>query len=242
MKYGGNVPDIFSGRLTAPIAVAGGMAKQLLLQRGISTGVHIARIGGAVDEPFDPVGGPQQLEGLDPYFPLVSSDAHADMLRELERAALEGDSVGGMVEFAAFGLPVGLGEPFFDSMESELAHMLFSIPGVKAVEFGAGREFAAMRGSQANDGFTFAGGKVRTLTNNSGGINGGITNGMPLLFRAAFRPVPTIKLAQRTVELNEKRDITHAFGGRNDVCILPRGAAAIEAAACFVLLMEACCE
>ncbi len=235
-KYGAAAPDIFSGRMTAPMVFAGGIAKQLLSARGVETAVHIACIGSVADAPFDPLEPRPQFALLDPYFPLNNRSALAAMERELLCAREEGDSVGGAAECAAAGLSAGLGEPLFGSLKCALSAALFAIPGVCAVEFGAGEAISHMRGSAANDPFSLSGNTVRTLTNNSGGINGGISNGMPLIVRAAFRPVPTIARSQRTVDMERMTETEYAFSGRNDVCILPRGAVAVEAAVCFVLL------
>lgn len=234
VKYGGNNDPRggghFSGRLTAPLVFAGAIAKQLLAERGIVIGAHILQIGSARDRPFDPV----SLEGNDLSrlskleFPTLDTAA-ADAMRAVMSAAKEqADSVGGVVEAAACGLPPGLGDPFFDSVESVLAHLLFSIPAVKGVEFGSGFQLAAMNGSQANDKFVNMGGLIKTATNHNGGILGGITTGMPLVFRAAFKPTPSIGQKQETVD-SKGCKVELMIKGRHDPCIVPRAVPVVEA-------------
>ncbi|MEG1811399.1 MAG: chorismate synthase [Clostridia bacterium] len=235
VKYGGASRDIFSGRMCAPIVFAGALARQLLSAHGVFVAAHIACIGSVNDAVVDPVAVDRASLRMDSMFPLLDISKKEPMLAELNKARTDGDSIGGAVECVALNLPVGLGEPFFDTLEGQIAQLLFSIPGVKGVEFGAGFSFAQMRGAEANDGFCFKNGLVRTITNNSGGINGGMANGMPLIVRTVLRPIPSIALAQKTVDLKTGEEIVCSFTGRNDVCILPRGTVVIEAAVCFAL-------
>ena len=236
VKYGG-FQDVsggghFSGRLTAPLCVAGGICKQILEKRGILVGAHILRIGGESERGFSPTEltpGELRLAAEKP-FPALDDEAAQRMQREI-RAAKEGlDSVGGVIECAAIGLPAGLGDPMFDGMENRIARIAFAIPAVKGVEFGTGFGVAGMRGSENNDPFYMDGGAVRTRTNNAGGILGGITNGMPLIFRAAIKPTPSIAQEQNSVSLSRGEDALLAVRGRHDPCIVPRAVPCREAA------------
>ena len=179
-----------------------------------------------------------QLEALEQNtgFPVLDEAAGAEMQTRIRAAAAEGDSVGGVLETAVLGLPAGLGEPFFDSVESVLSHLLFSIPAVKGVEFGAGFGFADLRGSEANDPLTVKDGRVTALSNHSGGVNGGISNGMPLIFRSCVRPTPSIYKQQQTVDLAKNEAATLQIQGRHDPCILHRAAIVQTAATAFGLL------
>ncbi len=228
----------FSGRLTAPLCVAGGVCLQILERRGIRIAAHIARIAAVSDRLFDPAavdtGEFDRLYGMD--FPVLDADAGAAMRAAIAQARAEGDSVGGVVECAAVGLPPGLGDPIFGGMENRLAQLIFGIPAVKGLEFGAGFAAADMRGSAHNDPFVVQGGKIRTSTNHHGGILGGITSGMPLLLRAAFKPTPSIAIAQRSVEFAALREKTLEIKGRHDPCIVPRAVPCIEAAAAVAVL------
>lgn len=234
IKYGGfNDPrggGMFSGRLTLPIVFAGALCKQLLLARGVRIASHILRIGAFTDARFDSI--MTELPALDPMFPLIKPELKSNIEEFFSALRKEGNSVGGIVECAALGVPAGIGEPFFNGLESMVSHLVFSIPGVHGVEFGAGFEFADLLGSDANDPILP---DFRTQTNNSGGINGGISNGMPLIMRAAFRPVPSIALTQKSVDLNTGEAVTLTIPGRHDCCVLPRACAAIEAALAIAL-------
>ncbi|MBQ1684607.1 MAG: chorismate synthase [Clostridia bacterium] len=234
VKYSGcNDPrggGMFSGRMTAPIVFAGALIKQLLACEGISIRSHIANIGGIIDDPFVPTC--CSVPELDPFFPLVNSGKKPLFEALFDEVRSCGDSIGGTVECLISGVPAGVGEPFFDSIESVLSHILFSIPGVHGVEFGAGFSLASMRGSEANDAI-LAGGK--TSTNNSGGINGGISNGMPIIFRCVFRPVPSIAAEQDSIDIETGKAVKVRLSGRHDACILPRGCAVIEAAAAIAV-------
>jgi len=228
----------FSGRLTAPLCVAGGICLQILARRGIVVGAHIAAIGHTADAPFDPVNlAPETLlaPGRKP-FPVLDDDAGAAMQAEIAAAHAAGDSVGGVVECAAVGLPAGLGEPMFGGMESRIARLVFGIPAVKGLEFGSGFAGSMLRGSENNDPFVTDGAAVRTETNNHGGILGGITSGMPLTFRAAVKPTPSIAAEQRSVSLSRMENTTLTVAGRHDPCIVPRAVPCMEAALAVALL------
>jgi chorismate synthase len=220
----------FSGRLTAPLVFAGAIARQLLASAGITIGAHIARIGDVKDTAFDPVTvSAQTLSDLNQSaLPVLDPVAADEMRQAIRLAGEEGDSVGGVIEAAVIGLPSGLGEPFFDSVESILAHLLFSIPAVKGVEFGTGFALAGMRGSQANDSFVKHNGKIQTATNHHGGILGGITSGMPLVLRTAFKPTPSIARQQATVNADGEAQVL-AIKGRHDPCVVIRAVPVVEA-------------
>jgi len=219
----------FSGRLTAPLCIAGGICLQLLAERGISVMARIAAIGGVQDTaPFGaPVG--------DKPFPVTDDGAGERMLAAVAEAKAQGDSLGGIIECVVTGLPVGLGDPMFDGMENRIASAVFGIPAVKGLEFGDGFALAAMTGSAANDPFRMEQGAVVTETNHCGGILGGITNGMPLVFRAAIKPTPSIGKPQRTVDLRTMTDAELAVTGRHDPCIVPRAVPCVEAAAALAV-------
>lgn len=228
----------FSGRLTAPLVLAGAIAKQLLGKKKIVIGSHILSIGDVEDESFNLRDVDSQLlKALsEREFPTILEDKAGDMKDRILEAKQENDSVGGVVETAVVNLPVGLGSPFFDSVESKIAHLLFSIPAVKGVEFGAGFGISKLRGSEANDDFVLHGDQIRTDSNNSGGILGGITNGMPLVFRTAFKPTPSIGKIQRTVDMDRMEEVEISIKGRHDPCIVPRAVAVVEAAGALALL------
>ena len=223
----------FSGRLTAPLCIAGGICLQLLAQQGITIGAHISRIGSVSDELFDPVSvSADLLNGLKAMpLPTLQPDAQAQMRQAILDAKADGDSVGGIIECAAVGLPVGWGDPMFGGMENRIAQIVFGIPAVKGLEFGAGFAAAAMRGSQNNDPFVVQDGAICTETNNHGGILGGITSGMPLVFRAAIKPTPSISIDQRSVSLSRVEPQILGVRGRHDPCIVPRAVPVMEAAA-----------
>lgn len=238
IKYGGFQDSAggghFSGRLTAPLCIAGGLCKQWLEQKSIRIGAHIAAIGGIWDTPFDSIA--PQLDGINRDFPTLDVQKGDDMQERIQQVKATGDSVGGIVECAVTGLPAGLGEPMFGGMEGRLAQMLYGIPAVKGVEFGAGFGVAEMLGSENNDPFRVVNGKVLTETNNCGGILGGITDGMPLIFRIALKPTPSISLPQNSISFSnmENRELT--VKGRHDPCIVPRAVPVVEAAAAIVLM------
>lgn len=226
----------FSGRLTAPIVFAGAIAKQLLRQHAIQIGSHIQRIASISEPLFDAVSINQQtLEELTHQtFPVLAPAIGKEMQDCILSAKSAEDSVGGIIETAAIHLPVGLGDPFFDSLESTLAHLLFSIPAIKGVEFGTGFTLAKMQGSQANDAMYHENGITKTTTNHNGGILGGISTGMPLIFRVAIKPTPSINQEQRTVN-SKGENVTLVIGGRHDPCIVPRAVPVVEAATAMAI-------
>ena len=221
----------FSGRLTAPLVTAGAILRLHLKQKGIEIGGHILKIGAAEDSRFDPVKvDAETLISLSKSkFALLNPEAEEKMRTEVEAARMDGDSIGGIVEIAVTGLPAGLGGPMFEGVENELAKAVFGIPAVKGIEFGAGFDFAEMRGSKANDQMYYEGENVRCLTNNNGGITGGITNAMPIIFRVAIKPTPSISKPQQTVDLKSGTNTEIVIKGRHDPCIVPRALPAIEA-------------
>ena len=224
----------FSGRLTAPLVLIGAILQKALEDKGIFIGTHIKRCAGIDDTPFADLTSDIKALSQKPF--AVLSDAVGDrMIAAIEAAASEGDSVGGILETAVIGLDAGLGEPWFDSVESLLSHALFSIGGVKGVEFGTGFAIADKKGSEANDALYLENGKVVTATNHAGGINGGITNGMPILFSTAIRPTPSIFKAQPTVDIKAAKQATLSLKGRHDPCIVHRVRAVIDAMTAFVL-------
>ena len=233
VKYGGTQDAAggghFSGRLTAPLCIAGGICLQLLRREGIEIVSRIAAIAGVEDA------GELTASTAEKAFPVVD-DAQGTKMREAIAAAkAEGDSVGGIIEVAAFGLPVGLGDPMFGGMENRIAAIVFGIPAVKGVEFGEGFGAARLRGSENNDGFCVRDGKIGTITNHCGGILGGITNGMPLRFRAAVKPTPSIFRPQQSVNLETMEETTLQIQGRHDPCIVPRAVPVMEAAAAIAI-------
>lgn len=242
VKYAGN-NDVrggghFSGRLTAPLVFAGAIAKQILEQRGIVVGAHISQIGSVYDSRFDMnnISEKQLKELSSSSFSVLCAQAEEKMREEIERARTSLDSVGGEIECAAVGLPVGIGSNMFSTVEGELSKILFGIPAVKGVEFGAGFELCEMLGSQANDGYCLEDGKVKTITNNNGGILGGITTGAPLVLRVALKPTPSIAKAQSSVNVKTMSEETLEIKGRHDPCIVPRAVPVVEAAVAFGLL------
>ena len=220
----------FSGRLTAPLVAAGAVAKLLLRERGVTVGAHISAIYGIRDAA--PQSAAELLAVGEKEFPVLDDERGREMRQAILDARKEGDSVGGSIECMVSGLPAGLGAPDFGrNVEGIFSQYLFAVPGVKAVEFGAGVAFALMRGSEANDPFAVEDGRVVTETNNAGGVNGGITNGMPVAFEVTLRPTPSISLPQRTVDLRTGEETEIAVKGRHDPCIVHRAVPVIEAAA-----------
>ena len=235
MRGGGH----FSGRLTAPLCAAGGIAMQILERRGIFVGAHLHSVGSQMDRPYSPAEltveellGPGKKE-----FPAIDGLAARRMAWEIADAAAQGDSVGGVIECGVLGLPPGLGWPMFDGLENQLAAALFGIPGVKGLEFGAGFSSAELRGSANNDPFhTTKEGKVVTLTNHHGGALGGITTGMPVILRAAVKPTPSISIKQKSVELPGGRPAVLEIKGRHDPCVALRAVPCVEAVTALVVL------
>ena len=243
VRYGGHGDTRggghFSGRLTASMVFAGAVCRQILSRRGVTIGGHVHSIGSVSDTPFDPVRlSAAELTTLSQRsFPVVCAQAEAAMREEIETARRAQDSVGGIVEAAAIGLPAGLGTPMFDGVENVLTAVIFGIPAVKGVEFGAGFAAAGQRGSVHNDPFCYdARGCVATATNNHGGILGGITSGMPLVLRAAIKPTPSIGMVQRTVDLKKGTAAKLTIEGRHDPCIVPRAVPVVESAMAVGLL------
>ncbi len=227
----------FSGRLTAMMCVIGGILKDELKRRGIHIGAHIESVGEEHDSRFDPLSVSKAdfdavLAG---DFPVIDKEAGERMKAVIDSARMDSDSVGGVVECAAVGLPVGLGEHIFDGMESRIASIVFSIPAVKGVEFGAGFASSAMRGSENNDPYVTDGKKIKTKTNNAGGICGGMTTGMPLIFRAAVKPTPSIGKEQDSVDLSKMENVKLEIKGRHDPCIVQRAVPVFEAAAAIAI-------
>ena len=233
MRGGGH----FSGRLTAPLCVAGGIAKQILARRGIFVGAHLASVAGICDRPFPlyPTAALFSEIAAKP-FPVLDEAAGERMRAAILEAKNDLDSVGGVIECAAAGLPAGLGEPMFGGVENRLATALFGIPAVKGVEFGEGFRAAELRGSENNDPFTVEDGEIRAETNRAGGILGGITTGMPLVLRAAVKPTPSIGKAQKTVRLSRLEAAELTVHGRHDPCVAHRAVPVVEAVTAAVLL------
>ena len=233
MRGGGH----FSGRLTAPLCVAGGIAKQILARRGIFVGAHLASVAGICDRPFPlhPTAALFEEVAAKP-FPVLDEAAGERMRAAILEAKNDLDSVGGVIECAAAGLPAGLGEPMFGGVENRLAAALFGIPAVKGVEFGEGFRAAELRGSENNDPFTVEDGEIRAESNRAGGILGGITTGMPLVLRAAVKPTPSIGRPQKTVRLSAMEASELTVHGRHDPCVAHRAAPVVEAVTAAVLL------
>lgn len=227
----------FSGRLTAPLVFAGAVAKQFLRQKQIWIAAHLERVKDICDSRFDPCGiEPNMIAELSAReLPVLDETVIAPMKETILRAKSAGDSVGGVVECAVFGAVAGLGSPFFESVESRLSSMLFSVPAVKGVEFGTGFAISELYGSEANDSFYMEQGNIRTRTNHNGGINGGIANGMPIVFRAAIKPTPSIATEQSTVHFSERKDCRMRVHGRHDPCIAHRAVCVTEAASAIVM-------
>ena len=224
----------FSGRLTAPLCFAGAIAKQYLRQYGIEVGAHIRSIGSVEDNPFDPVtvSASTLLAVQEKFFPVLDEQMQQLIADSRDRQ----DSVGGVIECASVGLPAGIGDPMFDCIESRIASLVFGIPAVKGIEFGLGFGFAAQTGSQANDPFCIKDGQIKTATNHNGGILGGITNGMPVLFRTVIKPTPSISQKQQTVNFRTGQPVELTITGRHDPCIVRRAVPCIESAAALALM------
>lgn len=229
----------FSGRLTAPLLFAGALAMDILEKhKGIYIASHIKSIYNIEDEDIELIDyKPGHFSYLrDMKFPVLSEDRGQLMRNEILKAKEEGDSLGGSVETLITNVPPGYGYPFFNSVESKLSSMIFSIPSVKAIEFGAGHKITKMKGSKANDSYFIKDGQVSLKTNNNGGILGGITNGMPILFRTAIKPTPSISLPQDTVNIASMENSLLEIKGRHDPCIVPRIVPVIEGASALVIL------
>jgi chorismate synthase len=223
----------FSGRMTVGIVAAGAIAKMLLEERGVRVAAYLRQVGPVKDEEERSV--TEALLSRSNEVRAATPEMAMRMRQEIVDAGKDGDSVGGVVQCVIDGLPMGLGEPFFDTVEGELSKMMFAVPGVKGIEFGAGFAAAGMRGSQHNDPFVLVDGKVRTAKNDAGGILGGITNGMPVVFRVAIKPTASIAKGQRSLNVESGRQTELKIEGRHDPCIAPRAVAVVEAGAALVL-------
>lgn len=239
MKYQGfhdhRGGGLFSGRMTIPIVISGAIAMQALTSKGIHIAAHSLRIGRVWAKSNPPV---PNIERVARKNEVACADPAIAKLMQAEilDAKREKDSVGGIIECIATGVPVGIGEPFFNSVESVLSHLLFSIPSVKGIEFGAGFQVAEMRGSENNDPFAIRNGRVVTKTNNAGGILGGITSGMPLILRVAIKPTPSIGKTQMSVNLKKMKETELEITGRHDPCIVPRAVPVVESAVAIGLM------
>ena len=218
----------FSGRVTAALVAAGAIISGALESLGIKIGTHISKLHGISDRGFENLDADINLLS-ETNFPVLSQEKAEEMRREIELAHSMGDSVGGILESVITGVPAGVGEPWFDSVESMISHILFSVGGIKGVEFGAGFSLADMLGSEANDAFVVKDGRVQTKTNKSGGINGGITNGMPIIVRSAVKPTPSIYKEQTTVNLSSMKEEALIIEGRHDPAIIHRARAVVDA-------------
>ncbi len=242
IKYGGandkSGGGQFSGRLTAPLCVAGAICEQLLERKGVAVGAHLMRAAGISDTPFEPCnpdGGIfEAIKAKD--FPVIDDEKGDEMKKQIARAREDSDSVGGIVECAVTGLSAGLGEPIFGSVEGRLSSMLFGIGGIRGIEFGSGFAAADMLGSVHNDPYCIENGEIKTVSNNHGGILGGLTSSMPIIFRAAFKPTPSIAKEQKSVDLDTMEEITLEIKGRHDPCIAVRAVPCVEAAAAITVL------
>lgn len=225
----------FSGRLTAPLCIAGGLCKQWLEQKGVLIAAHIRSIANVSDSPIALDNTNPNLNLIRNDFPVINIDAGQKMQAVIANAKTDGDSVGGVVECFVTGLPAGIGEPMFGGMESRLAQIIYGIPAVKGLEFGSGFDGSTLRGSKNNDAFTINNGIVQTSTNNAGGILGGITTGMPLVFSVAFKPTPSIALPQKSINMSTQKEQELCVQGRHDPCIVPRAVPVVEAAAAIAI-------
>ncbi len=224
----------FSGRITAPIVAAGSIALDILEKKGITVGTHIQRLGDVFDLPFDDY--EKQIKLLsEKEFAVISNEKGEEMKALISEAAKDGDSIGGVLETAICGVPCGVGEPWFDSVESVLSHALFSVPGVKGIQFGAGFDLVFKRGSEFNDEFEMKNGRVVTRTNHNGGINGGITNGMPITFRLAIKPTPSIFKEQHTVNIDTNENEILLLSGRHDPAIIHRARIVVDSVSALVI-------
>ncbi|MBM6837210.1 chorismate synthase [Clostridium saudiense] len=228
----------FSGRITAPLVFAGAVCKQILKEKGIIVAAHVKSIKNVKDKSFlDSTLDLNYLNSLKSFeLPLIDKSIEESMRKEILEAKEDMDSVGGTIECGVFGISAGIGNPFFDSVESTLAHLLFSVPAVKGVEFGRGFELTSMRGSEANDEIYYEDGEVKTKTNNNGGILGGITNGMPIIFTTAIKPTSSIGKEQNTINISSKENTILKVEGRHDPCIVQRAIPVIEAVTAIAMV------
>lgn len=225
----------FSGRLTAPLCIAGGLCKQWLENMGIRIGAHISVIAGIADEPINLDCVNPDLDAIDKDFPVVNPEAGKKMCQAITDAKADGDSVGGLIECIVTGLPAGLGDPIFGGMENRIAQIIFGIPAIKGIEFGSGFTGSYLKGSQNNDAFTIVNGQICTINNYAGGILGGITNAMPLVFQVAVKPTPSISKEQQSISISSMEVKPLVVQGRHDPCIVPRAVPVVEAAAAIAI-------
>lgn len=229
----------FSGRITTPIVAAGAIAISALREKGIVIGTHVKRCAGVDDDNFSDYA--KELPELNrKTFAVINKAKELEMVKAIEAAAEEGDSVGGILETVVTGMPAGVGEPWFDTMESELSHILFSVPAIKGVEFGDGFAMADMRGSEANDSFYMDGTTVKTKTNHNGGINGGITNGMPIVIKCVVKPTPSIYKEQDTIDMMKNEDSKLIIEGRHDPAIIHRARVVVDSVVALCLCDMLC--
>ena len=242
VKYGDNT-DIsgggrFSGRMTAPLVFCGGLLRGWLREQGIRIYARVLSVGNIEDIALNPISPDEIALSViaGKHFPTLSDERGAEMTAEILRTAGSGDSLGGVAQCVVLGLPVGSGGEFTDGLESVIAREVFAVPGVRALEFGAGCGMSKRRGSETNDALFYdSQGLIKTLSNHSGGVNGGLANGMPLIFSVSFRPTPSIVLPQRTVDLQTHENVTTVIGGRHDPCIVPRAVPVLEAVTAIAL-------
>lgn len=234
IRGGGN----FSGRMTAPLCFAGAVAMQILEEKNIFIGAHIQKIFDAEDKKFDAVTVCKADFDAIQKNQLAVSDSSAEkkMLKRIEEAKQKSDSVGGIIECAVIGIKAGIGEPMFDGLENEISKVIFSIPAIKGIEFGNGFDCTDLTGSQNNDAFTVINGEVKTTTNNHGGILGGISSGMPVIFRVALKPTPSVGIEQNSVNLEKMTEEKLNIIGRHDPCIVPRAVPCVEAATAVAIM------
>ena len=225
----------FSGRLTAPLCIAGGLCIQWLEHIGIKIGAHISTIGGIADEPKFIDWVHPNLDEINKDFPVLNFEAGLKMQSEILKAKEDCDSVGGTIECIITGVPAGLGDPMFNGIENKIAQIIYGIPAVKGLEFGSGFSGSDLRGSQNNDAYTIENGNICTKTNHCGGILGGISTGMPIIFHTAIKPTPSIAKQQQSVQISKLKDTPINIKGRHDPCIVPRAVPVIEAAAAIAI-------
>lgn len=243
-KYKGNLDmsggGFFSGRMTLPMCMAGAVCLQLLEEEGILIGAHIASVGDIEDDKYSPT--EDMLEEVPATgLPVINAEAGAKMEELMIKTSSEGDSIGGIIECKVTGVPVGLGDPIYDSLESRISYGMFGIPAIKGIEFGLGFGVSKATGSGSNDPFIIKDGEVRCETNNSGGIQGGISNGMPIVFKVAVKPTPSIYKKQRSVDLLSMTETELQIEGRHDSCIVPRVVPCVEAM-CALVIYDALVE
>lgn len=226
--------SFFSGRMTLPMCFAGAIASEILEKKGIKIGAHMLSVGDVYDDYYDSLNDdiPDYSDG---NLPVISKTASNKMEALMTQVAKDGDSIGGVIECKVTGLKPGVGNPIYESIESVISYGMFGIPAVKGIEFGKGFDISKMRGSEANDPFAVRDGKVTTLSNNSGGIQGGLSNGMPLIFRVAIKPTPSISKEQKSVDLKTMTDTTITIKGRHDSCIVVRAVPCVEAMCALML-------